>query len=76
MIADWKHTFAIEVKSRSDTEKKLSSNVRRYSDIGRMKQRVVFFYMGDVSCNINGVNYISWKDWGELEKNTEIIVEM
>ena len=32
-IADWKHTFAIEVKSNSNTEKKMSSNVRKYVDL-------------------------------------------
>ena len=64
-IADWKHTFAIEVKSNSSTEKKLSSNVKKYmalrpeSTIGRV------FYTGDLTCTVNGIQYVSWKDWGK-----------
>ena len=30
IIADWKHTFAIEVKSSSETERKMSAKVTKY----------------------------------------------
>ena len=64
IIADWKHTFAIEIKSRNNTEKKLSHNVRKYADIRQERTKPQVFYMGDISCDINGVQYVSWKDWG------------
>ena len=63
-IADWKHTFAIEIKSNSDTEKKLSSNVRKYVDL-RDNTKGCVFYLGDITCEINDIKYVSWKDWGD-----------
>lgn len=63
-IADWKHTFAIEIKSSSDTEQKLSANVRKYSELRGEGTRGQVFYLGDVSGDINNVRYVSWKDWG------------
>lgn len=63
VIADWKHTFAIEIKSKSDTEKKLSANVRQYVDMRKDDATGYVFYLSDISCNINGVHYVSWKDW-------------
>ena len=64
-IADWKHTFAIEVKSNSSAEKKLSANVRKYVDLRGDGAQAKVFYLGDLSCEINGVSYVSWKDWGK-----------
>lgn len=64
MIADWKHTFAIEVKSNSNTEKKLSANVRRYTDLRNDGTKGQVFYLGDLTCEVNGVEYVSWRDWG------------
>lgn len=63
IVADWKHSFAIEVKSRSDSEKKLSSNVRNYVELRHDDTKAKVFYLGDVTCDINGVQYVSWKDW-------------
>lgn len=64
-IADWKHTFAIEIKSTIDAEQKLSQNTRDYLALrGNDGSRGAVFYLGDVSCNINGIDYVSWKDWG------------
>lgn len=63
IVADWKHSFAIEVKSRSDSEKKLSSNVRNYVGLRHDDTKAKVFYLGDVTCDINGVQYVSWKDW-------------
>lgn len=63
-IADWKHTFAIEVKSGSDTEKKMSSNVRKYIDLRGNGSEGKVFYLGDLTCNVGGIQYTSWKDWG------------
>lgn len=65
-IADWKHTFAIEIKSTSSPESKLSANTRKYLELrcdDNAKNAV--FYLGDFSMRINGTSYISWKDWGE-----------
>ena len=65
-IADWKHTFAIEVKSNSNTEKKLSSNVRKYVELRSDAIKGIVCYLGELTCEVNGVQYISWKDWGTL----------
>ncbi len=64
-IADWKHTFAIEVKSNSNTEKKMSSNVRKYIDLRADGSEGKVYYLGDLTCELNGVQYVSWKDWGK-----------
>lgn len=64
MIADWNHTFAIEIKSQNETEKKFSSNVKQYVKMRQSKAKGHVFYLGDINYEINDVNYISWKDWG------------
>ncbi|MBP5356956.1 MAG: ATP-binding protein [Clostridia bacterium] len=64
-IADWKHTFAIEVKSNSDTEKKMASNVKKYIELKGDDTHGMIYYLGDLTCDINGVQYVSWKDWGK-----------
>ena len=66
MIADWKRTFAIEIKSKSEAEKKLSSNVRQYAEMRQSKTAGYVFYLGDINCEINGVKYLSWEDWGSI----------
>ena len=25
-----------------------------------------FFYLGDLTCKINQIDYVSWKDWGNF----------
>jgi len=67
LIADWNHSFAIEVKSRSDSEKKLSGNVRNYTSLRNDGTKGFVYYLGDVTCNINDIQYVSWKDWGKGE---------
>ncbi len=63
-IADWKHTFAIEIKSANAPEAKLSANTRKYLELrGEPDVRNAVFYLGDLSMNINGTTYVSWKDW-------------
>ncbi|MBQ9060351.1 MAG: ATP-binding protein [Firmicutes bacterium] len=64
-IADWKHTFAIEVKSNSNTEKKMSSNVRKYTELRSDDSKGKVYYLGDLTCDVNGIQYVSWKDWGK-----------
>lgn len=66
MIADWKRSFAIEVKSKSDSEKKLSGNVRNYITLRRDNTKGYVYYLGDVTSCINDVQYVSWKDWGTI----------
>lgn len=63
-IADWKHTFAIEVKSNSDAEIKASSNVRKYVELRSDDSKGKVYYLGDLTCMVNDVQYVSWKDWG------------
>lgn len=66
-IADWKHTYAIEIKSNSDTEAKLSANTRKYVDLrSDTKCNGKVFYLGDITCTINGIQYVSWHDWDSL----------
>ncbi len=66
-IADWKHTFAIEVKSASMPESKHSSCTRRYLELRRdSNARDAVFYLGDTSMVINGTSYVSWRDWDKF----------
>ena len=63
-IADWKHTFAIEIKSNSDTEAKLSANTKKYLALRQDEDaRNAVLYLGDTTMNINGTIYIGWQDW-------------
>ena len=65
-IADWKHTFAIEIKSANAPEAKLSANTRKYLELRKdLNARNAVFYLGDISMKINGTSYVSWRDWGE-----------
>ncbi|MBR4720066.1 MAG: ATP-binding protein [Lachnospiraceae bacterium] len=64
IIADWKKSFAIEVKSKGDLDKKSSANVRKYVDIRQDTTKGKVFYLGEISCDINDITYVSWKDWG------------
>ena len=64
-IADWQHTFAIEVKSAIEAEKKLSGNTRRYLELRKDEPvQSAVFYLGDVTMKIHDTRYVSWKDWG------------
>ena len=64
-IADWKHTFAVEIKSSSDAEAKLSANTKKYLTLRNDDNaRNAVFYLGDISMTINDTMYVSWKDWG------------
>ena len=64
-IADWKHTFAIEIKSTIEAEQNLSKNTRDYLALrGNDGCRGAVFYLGDLTLSINGIDYVSWKDWG------------
>lgn len=66
-IADWKHTYAIEIKSNSDTEQKLSANTRKYVSLRSDTEcKGAVFYLGDLTCSINGIQYVSWRDWDSL----------
>ena len=66
-VADWKHTFAIEIKSSNAPEAKLSANTRKYLEMrGEPDARSAVFYLGDVSMKINGTDYVSWRDWGSF----------
>ena len=65
-VADWKHLFAIEIKSNSDTEKKLSANLHRYMEMQKESTKGQLYYLGDTTCEINGIKYVSWRDWGTM----------
>ena len=67
-IADWKKTFAIEIKSDSVSEKKLSGNVRKYIELRGDDTSGAVFYLGNDSYNINGIRYVGWKDWSDFYK--------
>lgn len=68
-IADWKRTFAIEIKSSSESGKKFSENTKRYLELRQDRNcRGVIFYLGDLTCTINGIQYVAWQDWGNLAK--------
>ena len=63
-IADWKHTIAIEIKSTIEAEQNLSKNTRDYLALrGNDGSQGAVFYLGDLTLSINGIDYVSWKDW-------------
>lgn len=65
-IADWGRTFAIEIKSSSEPEDKLSANTKKYLQMLQDEDaRNAVFYLGDFSMEINHTAYVSWRDWGE-----------
>ena len=67
-IADWKRTFAIEIKSTIEAGQKLSKNARDYLALrGDDGTRGAVFYLGELTCIINGIDYVSWKDWGTYQ---------
>lgn len=65
IIADWSHTFAIDVKSNNEQLNKLSNHVKRYTELRGDETKAKVFYLGDLTCTINDIQYISWKDWSE-----------
>lgn len=65
-IADWKKTFAIEVKSDSISNKKLADNVRKYVQLRGDDTKAMVFYLGDTTVKTDSVDYISWKEWGNI----------
>lgn len=72
-IADWSHTFAIEIKSSVESESKLAGNARKYAGLrneaeGNENTKSAVFYMGDITMEINNTLYVSWKDWGSFLK--------
>ena len=67
-IADWKKTFAIEIKSDAMNESKLSKNVRKYIEQRGGDTQGAVFYLGSESMRINDIDYVSWRDWSELNK--------
>lgn len=70
IVADWKRTFAIEIKSTIEAEQKLSGNARKYVALRNDdNSRGAVFYLGDLSAQINGIDYVSWKDWGVYADN-------
>ena len=66
-IADWNRTFAIEIKSSNAPEAKLSANTKKYLQLlDDETAKNVVFYLSDISMNINGTAYVSWRDWEEF----------
>jgi hypothetical protein len=66
-IADWKHTFAIEIKSSNAPEAKLSANTKKYLELRNDENaKNAVFYLGDISMTINGTAYVSWKEWSSF----------
>ena len=68
-IADWDNTFAIEIKSSISLEPKLSANTKKYLKLlDDETAKNVVFYLSDISMNIGGISYVSWRDWEDYLK--------
>ena len=66
VIADWKHTMAIEIKSYNAPENKLSANTRKYLELrGEPEAKASVYYLGDLTLTVNNTKYVGWKDWGK-----------
>lgn len=63
VIADWKKTYAIEIKSTSLPEAKLSKNVRKYAELKQVETKKQVYYLGDLAVTIDGVDYVPWTEW-------------
>ena len=67
-IADWNHTFAIEIKSTSESEQKLSANTKKYLSLRQDENcKGIILYLGDLTCTINDIKYVAWQDWAKFE---------
>ena len=67
MIADWRHTFAVEIKSSTDPETGKASKVRKYAaERGTDDIRSAVFYLGDMSMKVAQTQFVSWRDWGDF----------
>lgn len=67
MIADWRDTFVVEVKSSSDPEVGKASKVRKYVAERRADDvRNAVFYLGDLSLKLGDTDFVSWRDWGDF----------
>ena len=71
-IADWNHTFAIEIKSSSESSNKFSANTTKYLNLRQDENcRGVIFYLGDLTLTVNGIKYVAWQDWGDFVTENE-----
>ena len=63
-IADWNRTFAIEIKSSNVQDAKLSRSTKKYLQLlNDETAKNAVFYLSDMSMDINGTSYVSWRDW-------------
>ena len=68
-IADWRQTFAVEIKSSVDPETGKASRVRRYAAArGGDDVKSAVFYLGDQSLKVGDTQFVSWRDWGDFLK--------
>ena len=67
MIADWRHTFAVEIKSSTDPETGKASKARKYAaKHGTEDVHSAVFYLGDLSMKVGETQFVSWRDWGDF----------
>lgn len=66
-IADWSRSYAVEIKSDSTPKRKYGTNTRKYLELLQdTETKGIVFYLGDVSCTVDGIQYVSWKDWPQF----------
>jgi len=66
-VADWNRTFAIEIKSSNAPDAKLSRSTKKYLQLlNDETAKNAVFYLSDISMNINGTAYVSWRDWEDF----------
>ena len=66
-IADWNRTFAIEIKSSNTPDAKLSRSTKKYLQLlNDETAKNAVFYLSDMSMDINGTSYVSWRDWEDF----------
>lgn len=70
VILNWKKTKAIEIKSDSISKNNYTKEISDYVQ-KRENDNVegAIFYLGDISCKINNIDYVSWKDWTSYLNN-------
>lgn len=58
--------FAIEVKSTIDAKAQDAKNINKLNGLTNNDYNGMIFYTSDTTLTSDAINYVSWKDWGNI----------
>lgn len=67
LVAGKKCTDVIEITSSTLAEKEQTADIRHYIKQRSDRTKAYVYYLGDSTCDMNGVRFTFWKEWGNLE---------